>query len=248
MPTPGISVRGFNSQFSDKLLVLIDGRAIYTPLLGNVSWDTQDVPLEDIERSRSFRGPGGTIWGANAVNGVINIIMKKAGDTLGTTLVGGGGTQAQGFGTVQYGRKIREDTSYRIFAKYLNNIISRICRDKMDTTVGTCYTAVSGRTQICPARLFNDEGDLYTGSGRGSYRAFRLAPPDNLDVQRLAELSGGNVLDPMESHFFSRSDTTVQFYFDRYTRSAHSHGRHAIRLILSSRSLEDRDRQDSCGA
>jgi iron complex outermembrane receptor protein len=75
--TWAISARGFNSQFSDKLLVLIDGRAVYTPLIGQVSWDTQDVLLEDIERIEVIRGPGGTIWGANAVNGVINIITKK---------------------------------------------------------------------------------------------------------------------------------------------------------------------------
>ncbi len=109
--TWAISVRGFNSQFSGKLLVLIDGRAVYTPLFGEVSWDTQDVSLEDIERIEVIRGPGGAIWGANAVNGVINIITKKAGDSLGTMLVGGGGTQEQEFGTVQYGGSIKDHTS-----------------------------------------------------------------------------------------------------------------------------------------
>jgi iron complex outermembrane receptor protein len=218
--TWAISVRGFNSQFSDKLLVLIDGRAIYTPLLGEVSWDTQDVPLEDIERIEVIRGPGGTIWGANAVNGVINIIMKKAGDTLGTTLVGGGGTQAQGFGTVQYGGKIREDTSYRIFAKYLNNnhfpnLQGQNGHDGWHLLHGgfRADTDLSGRDSL------TTEGDLYTGSEGAVIVHSVLAPPDNLDVQRLAELSGGNVLTRWNHIFSSRSDTTVQFYFDRYTRS-----------------------------
>jgi iron complex outermembrane recepter protein len=76
--TWAISTRGFNFQFASKLLVLIDGRAVYTGLFGGVNWDTQDVPLEDIERIEVIRGPGGAIWGANAVNGVINIITKKA--------------------------------------------------------------------------------------------------------------------------------------------------------------------------
>jgi iron complex outermembrane receptor protein len=116
-----ISARGFNFQFENKLLVLIDGRAVYTPLFGGVNWDTQDVPLEDIERIEVIRGPGGTIWGANAVHGVINIISKKAADTSGMLMVAGGGTHEQGFGTTQYGGKIGDREKYRIFAKYLND-------------------------------------------------------------------------------------------------------------------------------
>src|SRR5580704_7928551 len=76
--TWAISARGFNLQFANKLLVMVDGRAVYTPLFGGVNWDTVDVPLEDIERIEVIRGPGGTVWGANAVNGVINIITIKA--------------------------------------------------------------------------------------------------------------------------------------------------------------------------
>src|SRR5208282_1838696 len=85
--TWAISARGFNLQFANKLLVLIDGRAVYTPLFGGVNWDAQDIPLEDIERIEVIRGPGGAVWGANAVNGVINIITKKAEDTRGGLVV-----------------------------------------------------------------------------------------------------------------------------------------------------------------
>jgi iron complex outermembrane receptor protein len=90
-----VSARGFNQQFSNKLLVLIDGRAVYTPLLGGVNWDTQDVPLEDIDRIEVIRGPGATLWGANAVNGVINVVTKKAADTQGGLVTAAGGTQGQ---------------------------------------------------------------------------------------------------------------------------------------------------------
>jgi iron complex outermembrane recepter protein len=91
--TWAISARGFNSEFANKLLVLLDGRAVYTPLFGGVYWDTQDVPLEDIERIEVIRGTGGTVWGANAVNGVINVITKSAADTQGGLITAGGGTQ-----------------------------------------------------------------------------------------------------------------------------------------------------------
>src|SRR5271169_4420579 len=93
-----ISIRGFNFRYSDKVLVLIDGRSVYTPGFSGVYWDQQDVPLEDIDRIEVIRGPGGTVWGANAVNGVISIITKSARETQGGLVSAGGGSQedAQG--------------------------------------------------------------------------------------------------------------------------------------------------------
>lgn len=115
-----ISIRGFNgSTFANKLLVLIDGRSVYTPLYGGVNWILQDVVLEDVERIEVIRGPGGTLWGANAVNGVINIITKKAKDTQGTLISTGGGTEERGFATARYGGT-SGDWFYRSYAKYFN--------------------------------------------------------------------------------------------------------------------------------
>ena len=91
--TWAISSRGFNDVFANKLLVMIDGRSIYTPLFSGVFWDVQDVVLEDIDRVEVVRGPGATLWGANAVNGVISIITKSARDTQGLLISGGGGTE-----------------------------------------------------------------------------------------------------------------------------------------------------------
>jgi iron complex outermembrane recepter protein len=101
--TWAISARGFNSEFSNELLVMVDGRTVYVPTFGGVSWDVLDIPLEDIDRIEVIRGPGATIWGGNAVYGVVNIITKKATDTHGTMIVAGAGNLDQGFGMAQYG-------------------------------------------------------------------------------------------------------------------------------------------------
>ncbi|MGZ9035064.1 MAG: TonB-dependent receptor plug domain-containing protein [Rhodospirillales bacterium] len=114
-----VSIRGFNGRFADKLLVLIDGMSVYTPFFCNVFWDVQDVPLEDIDRIEVIRGPGGSVWGANAVNGVINIITKRAEETQGALLTTIAGSQPSGSATARYGGRIGDDTFYRGYVKSL---------------------------------------------------------------------------------------------------------------------------------
>ncbi len=111
-----ISARGFNGNAADKLLVLIDGRSIYTPLYGGVYWDESDVPPENIDRIEVISGPGATMWGANAVNGVINIITKKAKATQGGELTLGGGNR-EARGSLEYGGQISSDLAYRAYVE-----------------------------------------------------------------------------------------------------------------------------------
>ena len=216
--TWAVSVRGFNSQFSNKMLVLVDSRAVYTPLFDQVSWDTVDVPLEDIDRIEVIRGPGGSVWGNNAVNGIVNIITKKAQDTPGAQITAGGGT-AQGFGTVQYGAANRS-TAYRVFAKYSdqNHFPDLNGQNAQDGS-----NLLHGGFRVDSDRFKNDpltfEGDLYTGREGATIVHSVLSPPDNLIEFRNTELSGGDILGRWSHTFSRRSDATLQIYFDRYTRS-----------------------------
>ena len=112
----GLNGNAANESFSDKLLVLIDGRSVYSPLYSGVFWDMQDVLSENIERIEVVSGPGGTLWGANAVNGVINILTRKAADTGGGLIDLGAGDQLAS-AAIQYGGKLDEDVDYRVYAK-----------------------------------------------------------------------------------------------------------------------------------
>ena len=219
--TWAISARGFNLEFANKLLVLVDGRAVYTPLFGGVYWDTVDVPLEDIDRIEVIRGPGGAVWGANAVNGVISIITKSAADTKGGLVTAGGGTQAQGFGTVQYGGKIKEDSSYRIFAKYLNDDhLPDLNGQNGDDGWHLLHGGFRADTRLSAKDSLITEGDIYDGKEGGIFVHSILSPPQNINELGLALLSGGNVLTRWSHTFSSRRDISLQFYLDRYDRDA----------------------------
>jgi iron complex outermembrane receptor protein len=216
--TWAISSRGFNLQFANKLLVLIDGRAVYTPLFGGVNWDTQDVPLEDIERIEVIRGPGGTVWGANAVDGVINIITKKAADTQGGLVTGGGGTLAQEFGTLQYGGHM-DDTSYRVFLKYLNDDhLTDLNGQNGEDDWHLLHAGFRADTTLSRKDSLTTQGDIYTGDEGSIIVHSVLSPVENINVERLAPLSGGDVMTRWDHIFSTRSDMTLQFYFDRYAR------------------------------
>jgi iron complex outermembrane recepter protein len=118
--TWALSARGFDGQFANKLLVLMDGRSLYTPLFAGVFWDDHDIALDDVERIEVIRGPGGTIWGANAVNGVINIITKKAQNTVGNRVAAIAGSEDKLITSFRHGRELDSDAFVRFHGHYAN--------------------------------------------------------------------------------------------------------------------------------
>jgi iron complex outermembrane recepter protein len=113
-----IGMRGFNGGLANKTLVLIDGRSVYDPLFSGTFWNVQDVLLEDIDRIEVIRGPGPTLWGANAVNGVVNVITRRADQTQGWYLGAGAGTFERAFGEARYGGKLNENSYFRVYGKW----------------------------------------------------------------------------------------------------------------------------------
>jgi iron complex outermembrane recepter protein len=219
--TWAVSVRGFNARFSSELLVLMDGRTVYTPTFGGVFWDVLDLPLGNVERIEVIRGPGGSIWGANAVNGVINIITRKASETHGGLLVAGDGNVEQGFGTIQYGGRVGKNTDYRVYTKYLNQgqFPSPIGADGADG-----WRMLRGGFRSDSVLSSQDtlmfQGDLYSTREGTPTSEFVLIPvPASENVELLVNVSGG-FLQGVWSHKLSpHSETSLQLSYDVYQRN-----------------------------
>jgi len=214
-----ISARGFNDRFANKLLVLIDGRSVYTPLFSGVYWDMQDTLLEDIERIEVIRGPGATLWGANAVNGVINIITKNAKETQGGLVTAGYGTEENGFGGFRYGGKIDDDTYYRFYTKYFY-------RDDFQTPSGDDsadeWDMLRGGFRIDSDLSDEDrltvQGDIFTGKVGSRFQIPVPLAPYWQVFNTDDELAGVNLLSRWEHVISETSDMTLQAYYDRIQR------------------------------
>lgn len=206
----GITARGFNgaplsnNTLANKLLVMIDGRSVYTPLFGGVFWDVQNVLLEDIDRIEVISGPGGTLWGANAVNGIVNVVTKSARDTQGLYLSGAAGSLMQDFGALRYGGAANSNLFYRVYAQRFDFNSTKMrngasAMDAWDMTQG------GFRTDWYPSdeNTFTVQGDFYGGSE---------------GVPTSAKLNGQNVLARWRHTFSEDSDLVAQVYFDRTLR------------------------------
>ena len=191
--TWAISARGFNGRFSNKLLVQIDRRVVYSPTFGGVFWDIQDVVLPDVERIEVIRGPGTTTWGSNAVNGVINIITKKSSDTQGALVQSGGGNYEQDFNTVRYGGRANEDTTWRAWGQQFDRNRGWSPDFVPD---GWRQQRFGFRTDYAPSKedTVTLQGDLYNGYDGERFDNTIPTPPFSEVVNGKTHVSGGDVL------------------------------------------------------
>lgn len=210
-----VSARGFASRFANKMLVMIDGRTVYSPLFSGVYWDVQDVMLEDIDRIEVIRGPGGTLWGANAVNGVINIISKDSADTQGGLVALQGETKETGEVSTRYGGWLNDRTSYRLYGKFFS-------RDHFEFPSGEDaaddYHSIRGGFRmdmnVTASNKVTLQGDLYDGESGEAVRFFTPFPPfENLSTSD-AQVSGGNLLGRWIRTFSKDSEVIFQAYYD----------------------------------
>ncbi len=216
-----ITSRGFNSTFGNKLLVLIDGRSVYTPSFSGVYWDAQDTMMEDIERIEVIRGPGATLWGANAVNGVINIITKTAEKTKGGLLVGGGGDRETGFGGLRYGVKLGKDTHARAYIKGFER--DNFILQPNDTENGAdSWNRVQGGLRLDSRLSAQDEvtlqGDLYRSSYNQLATTPLFVPPFSQELSDSGKNEGWNITSRLRHQFSSTSEYNLQFYYDHTKR------------------------------
>ena len=200
-----IGARGFNTTFSNKLLVMIDGRTVYTPLFGGVVWDLQNVMLEDIDRIEVVSGPGGTMWGANAVNGVINIVTKKTTETQGAYVSATAGNFLRDNFEARYGSKIGGKTNFKIYGMHFD----RQPTTKPDGNKNTdAWRLTQGGFRVEIDASSQDQvtiqGDAYSGTRK---TAVEHSP-----------MNGQNILGRWTRKYAQTSELSVQMYFDRYFR------------------------------
>jgi iron complex outermembrane receptor protein len=212
-----VGIRGFSSRLSRSMLVLIDGRSVYTPLFAGVYWQIQDTLLEDVERVEVIRGPGGTLWGANAVNGVVNVITKSAADTHGELVTAGGGSEERVFGGARHGGQVG-DLHYRVYGKAFDRDAG-FSRDAPNFDAWRMGQAGARMDWTPPGSdKATLQGDYYYGDLGARGVGTVLDPPGFELHDKDVDVAGGNVLGRWTHAFGGGSEATLQAYYDRTNR------------------------------
>lgn len=211
-----VSARGFAGRFANALLVLIDGRSVYTPTFSGVYWEVSDVMLEDVDRIEVIRGPGATVWGANAVNGVINIITKHAGDTQGGYATIGSGNHETIISSVRYGDAIGTDTFWRFYAKHQSKDEFTL---ESGPDAGDAWTKTQAGFRLDSMLSSKDsltiQGDIYEADIDQTLILASLTPPTYLTSNSVeTDIKGWNLLSRWKRTISPDSDFTFQVYFD----------------------------------
>ncbi len=215
-----ITSRGFNNTSANKLLVMIDGRSVYSHLHSGTFWDVQDTLLEDVDRIEVIRGPGGTLWGANAVNGVINVITRNAKDTQGTFVQAGGGTEERAFGGFRHGARVGDNAYVRVYGKYFNRDESVLATGK--DGVNDAWSQVRGGFRadwdVSDRDTLTFGGEVYDGAESQVLTDIRATAPFTTPFVDDVEVSGGFFRGRWARRLSETSDLSVQFHYDRTFR------------------------------
>jgi iron complex outermembrane receptor protein len=221
-----ITARGFNGPFADKLLVLIDGRSLYSSSRSGVFWGVQDLVLEDIDRIEVIRGPGATLWGPGAVNGVVNIITKTSKDTQGGLVSAGGGVQERGFADARYGGQVGHGGYYRIYGGgFDRGPFAKGSRATPDDGWHLFRAGFRTDWQLSNRDALTIEGEAYQGDQHRLIDSALLTPPFSVEARSQTSLSGSNLLSRWTRAYSAQSDMSLQVYYegdrhnDRLSRS-----------------------------
>ena len=220
--TWAVSARGFTDNSANKLLALIDGRSVYSPLHSGIFWDVQDTFLEDVDRIEVIRGPGGSLWGSNAINGIVNVITKSAEKTQGALVTYGGGTEERAFGGVRYGFKADDNTFVRVYTKYFARDDAALGTDPDEDAPDAWWMGRAGFRGDWKAGdhdRITFTGDGYGGQIRERANSPSLTAPTGFEaVNDRIDLRGGHLLVRWEHEIGPGSDVTLQVYYDHTQR------------------------------